>query len=409
MTKLMTNRQLALHIIRKLRGEGFQAYFAGGCVRDMLLGKRAKDYDVATDAHPEQVIGIFPRTIKVGAKFGVVMVMAGKITVEVATFRTEAGYFDGRHPSKVEFADVREDAVRRDFTINGLYYDPVEKKVIDFVEGQRDLKRKIIRAIGEPGHRFGEDYLRMLRAVRFSTRFGYKIEKNTWAAICHNVPKIKNISRERIAIELEGILTNPNRAQGARLFVKSGLAHNIFDGLKTKDAGRGIEVLASLGRSVDLALSLAAFFCKLDSAKAFGYCKTLKLSNDQLKDIKFLLEHRGVLNKPDLPLASLKVILASPYFNDLYSLESSILKADGKSLSNLTKLRKRAKALVGSDLTPAPLLDGHELISIGATSGPQVGLLSKELYVAQLSEHIHSKAQAREWVEHWLGKHKNHQ
>lgn len=406
---MMTNRHLALHIIRTLRNNGFQAYFAGGCVRDMLLGKRAKDYDVATDAHPEQVIRIFPRTLKVGAKFGVVMVMFGKITVEVATFRTETGYTDGRHPSKVEFADVKEDAVRRDFTINGLYYDPVEKKVIDFVKGQKDLKRKIIRAIGEPGHRFGEDYLRMLRAVRFSTRFGYKIEKNTWAAICHNVPKIKNISRERIAIELEGILTNPNRSNGAKLFVKSGLAHNIFDGLKTKDASCGIKVLAGLGRSLDFELSLAAFFCKLDSAKAYHYCKSLKLSNGQLKHIKFLLEHRGVLNKPDLPLANLKIILASPYFNDLYSLEDSILKADRKSLSNLKKLRNRAKALVGHDLTPAPLLNGHELVSIGAAPGPQVGLLSRELYVAQLSEHIHTKTQAREWAEHWLNKHKNQQ
>jgi hypothetical protein len=197
----MTNRQAAVQIVKKLRGEGFQALLAGGCVRDMLLGRRPNDYDVATDAKPNDVIKLFRRTLKVGAKFGVVVVLIDKIQVEVATFRTESDYEDGRHPSKVRFTTAAEDAARRDFTINAMFYDPIAKKVIDYYKGQADLKNKIIRTVGDPVERFSEDYLRMLRAVRFSTQLGFSIEPRTQKAVCNQAENITKISGERIAAQ----------------------------------------------------------------------------------------------------------------------------------------------------------------------------------------------------------------
>ena len=190
----MTNKQAAIKVIERLQQSGYQALLAGGCVRDMLLRRRAKDYDVATSARPKDVIRLFRRTLKVGAKFGVVIVLIEDRQVEVATFRTETGYVDGRHPGSVKFTTAAEDAGRRDFTINGMFYDPLEKQVIDYVGGQKDLSRRTVRTIGEPSERFSEDYLRMLRAIRFSTQLNFAIESSTWSVVCRNARKITKIS-----------------------------------------------------------------------------------------------------------------------------------------------------------------------------------------------------------------------
>ena len=195
----MSSKQAAIEIVSRLQEHGFQALLAGGCVRDMLLGRPAKDYDVATDARPADVVRLFRRTLQVGAKFGVVIVLLHSEQVEVATFRSEAGYEDGRHPTEVRFTSAAEDASRRDFTINGMFYDPFKGQVIDYVEGQADLERRIIRTIGIPEERFSEDYLRMLRAVRFSTQLGFAIESETYAAVSRNAAKIVRIRGERIA------------------------------------------------------------------------------------------------------------------------------------------------------------------------------------------------------------------
>ena len=197
----MTNKQAAIQIVDILRKNGHQALLAGGCVRDMLLGREAKDYDVATSARPDEIICLFRRTIKVGAKFGVVMVLIKGQQVEVATFRTESDYADGRHPQHVEFSNPKQDAKRRDFTINGMFYDPVKEEVIDYVGGREDLGRQIIRTIGEPQERFAEDYLRMLRAVRFSTQLDFEIARNTFDAVSQYASKIDRISDERISAE----------------------------------------------------------------------------------------------------------------------------------------------------------------------------------------------------------------
>ena len=295
----MSSKQAAIEIIGRLREHGFRALLAGGCVRDMLLGRPAKDYDVATDALPADVTRLFRRTLQVGAKFGVVIVLLQSEQVEVATFRSEAGYEDGRHPTDVRFTSAAEDASRRDFTINGMFYDPRQDQVIDYVQGQADLQRRIIRTIGTPEERFGEDYLRMLRAVRFSTQLGFAIEPETYAAIGRNAAKIARISGERIAVELEGILIHPNRAVGAAMLIETGLAQAIFPGFAGEGAKGAVAVLGHLRKQVDFPLALAAFFAGFGTDFAVERCATLKLSRKQDQHIEFLLTHRGRLLDSD--------------------------------------------------------------------------------------------------------------
>ena len=404
----MTNRQAAIKIIKRLHRNGFQALLAGGCVRDMLLGRRANDYDVATDAQPADVIRLFKRTLKVGARFGVVIVLTEGRQVEVATFRTEADYDDGRHPGTVAFASAAEDASRRDFTINGMFYDPLRKEVIDYVDGQADLERQIVRTIGRPTERFAEDYLRMLRAIRFSTQLGFAIEPATWSAICRHAKKITNISGERIAIELEGILAHPNRAAGATMLIDSNLAEIIFPRFAGGQARFATDVLRHLPKRVDFPLALATFFSGCEAQFAIERCRLLKLSRNQNRHIKCLLAGRGKLLDEQMSLAELKKTLAQPTFWDLYNLQKAIQQATDESITALVNLRKRIKALGDVDLQPKPLLSGHDLIRLGATPGPALGQLAEELYIAQLEGTLETPRQAKEWARRWLEKHGNH-
>ena len=407
----MTNKQAAIRIIEQLRHKGFAALLAGGCVRDMLLGRRAKDYDVATEAKPQDVMRLFRRTLKVGAQFGVVIVLMENQQVEVATFRTESGYDDGRHPGSVHFAHAAEDASRRDFTINGMFYDPLEQRVVDYVGGQADLDSRIIRTIGKPAERFSEDYLRMLRAVRFSTQLGFAIEPATWAAVCKNAGKITKISGERIAIELEGTLAHPNRAAGASMLFESGLLCAIFLGLAGDRADCAIAALKQLRKKVDFPLALACLFAGCDSEFAMRRCEVLKLSRNQTKHIRFLLDNRGRLLNEQMSLAELKKVLAEPYFRDLYEFQRAIQKAKGEgrgSLTPLTNLHKRIKALGDVELQPKPLLNGHDLIRLGAVPGPALGQLAEELYTAQLEGTLTTRDQAEQWTRRWLQKHVAH-
>jgi poly(A) polymerase len=402
----MTNREAAIKIIKQLHRSGFEALLAGGCVRDMFLGKAASDYDVATNARPKNVIKLFKRTLKIGAKFGVVIVLIEGRRVEVATFRTETGYADGRHPSAVKFAGAAEDASRRDFTINGMFYDPLKKKVIDYVNGQADLKKELIRTIGRPAERFGEDYLRMLRAVRFSTQLGFAIEPRTFSAIRSSAKNISKTSGERIAMELEAILVNPNRSAGVLLLAKSRLAEAIFPGFAGEKIKPAIKVLSRLRKKSDFPLALASLFACCSTEFAVEKCKVLKLSRSQTKHIKFLLANRGKLLDKKMSLAQLRLIVSEPYFGDLYELQRAIQKADRRSVSVLVTLRKRIKALGDVELRPKPLLNGHDLIRLGAVQGPGLGQLAEEMYIAQLEGKLQRKEQARQWVQKWLQKHK---
>jgi len=393
-------------VIKQLRRNGFEALLAGGCVRDMLLGRSASDYDVATDARPDDVIKMFRRTLKVGAKFGVVIVLVQGRQVEVATFRTESGYADGRRPVSVKFASAAEDASRRDFTINGMFYDPLNDKVIDYVNGQADLKNQIVRTIGKPEQRFSEDYLRMLRAVRFSTQFGFAIEQRTFSAVCSNAKNIARISGERIAIELEGILACPNRSAGASMLVESGLAEAIFPGFAGEQAKFAVSVLGKLRKKVDFALALAGFFAGYATEFALQKCHVLRLSRNKTKHLKFLLTNRDGLLNDSMSLAKLKLIVSEPYFWDLYELQRAIQKAKDSSIAALVNLRKRIKALGDVELRPKPLLNGHDLIRLGAVPGPALGQLVEELYIAQLEGNLQTPEQAQLWAQRWLQKHK---
>jgi poly(A) polymerase len=404
----MSSQQAAIEIIRRLQERGFQALLAGGCVRDMLLGRPAKDYDVATDALPADVVRLFRRTLQVGAKFGVVIVLTQSEQVEVATFRSEAGYVDGRHPTEVRFTSPAEDASRRDFTINGMFYDPLTEQVIDYVEGQADLARCIIRTIGDPQERFSEDYLRMLRAVRFSTRLGFAIEPETYAAVRRNAGNIVRISGERIAVELEGILVHPHRAAGAAMLVETGLAQAIFPGFAGEGAERAIAVLGYLRRNVDYPLALAAFFAGFPGGFAREKYEILKLSRKQDQHIEFLLSQRGRLLDFGMSLAQLKKLLAGPYFWDLYELERAMQKAAGarEALASLGRLRRRIRDLGDIDFKPKPLLNGHDLMHLGAVPGPVLGQLAEDLYVAQLEGDVQTRDQAEQWAEVWLQRHR---
>ncbi|MHC4455869.1 MAG: CCA tRNA nucleotidyltransferase [Planctomycetota bacterium] len=405
----MTNRQAAIKIIKRLRRNGFQALLAGGCVRDMLLGRSAKDFDVATDAKPGDIIKLFRRTLKVGAKFGVVIVLLEDRQIEVATFRADVGYDDGRHPTKVKFVSATEDAARRDFTINGMFYDPLNDKVIDYVNGRADLKKRLIRTIGNPTERFAEDYLRMLRAVRFSTQLGFAIEPETFTAICKNVKNITKISGERKCVELEAILANPNRSTGLLLLLESGLAKAIFPGFVGEKAKFAIQALSELRKKVNFPLALAALFAGCKTEFALDKCKILKLSRNQTRHIKFLLAKRDKLLDEKMSLAKLRMILAEPYFWDLYELQKAIQKArDGrKAITPLIKLKRRIKALGDIELKPEPLLNGYDLMRLGAVPGPSLGQLAEEMYIAQLEGNLQTPKQAKQWAKNWLKKHKN--
>ncbi|MEN8127406.1 MAG: CCA tRNA nucleotidyltransferase [Planctomycetota bacterium] len=403
----MSNRDAAYKVVRRLRKEGFQALFAGGCVRDRLLNRPAKDYDVVTNAVPEEVTKCFRRTLQIGAQFGVVMVLTDGQQVEVATFRTEGGYQDGRHPDHVEFGSATEDASRRDFTVNGMFYDPITKEVLDFVDGQKDLEKRILRTIGDPDERFGEDYLRLLRAVRFAVKLEFTIEPATWAAIQKHAPRITGVSAERIATETEQVLSHPNRAAGVQLLIDSGLAAAIFDVFKAESAAFGKTVLQYLPQAVDFPLALAAFWTGFETKEALDHCKKLKLSNDHLKHVRFLLQKRDVLLDAEMAVSKLKLLLHEPYFWDLLTLQKAIQKANGKSTQPLKVIKKRAMAIDEKDIRPAPLLNGHDLMSLGAAPGPMVGQLAQEMYIAQLEGQIKTKSQAEEWCQNWLAKHKS--
>lgn len=217
----MNYKEKALSILKKLHKNGYNAYFCGGCVRDYLLQRSPKDYDIVTNAIPEQIQTIFKRTIPVGAQFGVMKVVFDKDIFEVATFRKDGKYKDGRRPEAINFSDEKEDALRRDFTINGLFYDPIYDRIIDYVGGREDIKRKFIRTIGIPKERFSEDYLRLMRAIRFSCQLNFSIEQETWKSICSMPELVQNVSKERIRDELMKMLISEQPAKALRMLKKA--------------------------------------------------------------------------------------------------------------------------------------------------------------------------------------------
>ncbi|MEK7711214.1 MAG: CCA tRNA nucleotidyltransferase [Planctomycetota bacterium] len=397
----------ALFVIRALREAGHAALLAGGCVRDRLLGRTPKDYDVATDARPQRVREIFPKARLVGAKFGVVLVRKFGHNIEVATFRADGRYSDGRHPDEVTFGTELDDARRRDFTVNGLFLDPAADRLIDHVGGRDDLATRTIRTIGNPEQRFAEDHLRMLRAVRLAARLDFRIEAATADAIRRLAPHLSAISPERIWMELEQILTEPTRTAGWSLLLALGLRAHLSSSWPTNAARDALvgQRLASLpDQAVDAPLALAAALTDLSLPGAREVCRSFRLSNRMTNRTKRLLRSlTAVYNAAALELADFKTLLANEDWTSLLDLLRADLAARGHDPGPVDEALRRAAAIAPQDVAPPPLLTGDDLATLGVSPGPIMGDVLRGLYRAQLNEEVKTLNDAMCFVKARLG------
>ena len=405
-------RRFAVDVVRRLRKAGFQAYWAGGCVRDQLLGREPKDYDVATDATPDQSRALFGprRTLALGAAFGVITVLGppGAGQVELATFRRDAAYSDGRHPDYVTFSTPREDAARRDFTINGLFYDPIHERVIDFVGGEQDLRAGILRAIGDPAERFHEDKLRMLRAVRFAAAFELRLDEATEAVIRRMASQIVAVSPERIAAEMQRILVDAHRARAVRMTVETGLAAAILPEVVPADEparARLEATLAVLDRlsQPSFPLALAALLHGwVDPAGAEAICRRWRLSSKQAGRVAWLVADRGVLpHARSMPWSKLQKVLVAEGIGELLDFEEAVARAG----SDETSVIDWCRSLLGQPreaLDPPPLVSGDDLIRHGVPPGPKYRVLLERIRDAQLDGEIHTRQEALELADRIL-------
>ncbi|NOT00259.1 MAG: CCA tRNA nucleotidyltransferase [Phycisphaerales bacterium] len=390
-------RQTAESIIGTLRHAGHTAYLAGGCVRDMLLGQPPKDYDVVTDARPNDIRGLFRRTELVGAKFGVVIVRLHGVMTEVATFRADGTYSDGRHPDEVVFGGEIEDAHRRDFTVNAIFYDPADHRVIDHVGGRADLDARLIRTVGGPDRRFAEDHLRLLRAVRFAARLGFDIHADTVAAIARHADRLPTISAERIREELKLILTHPTRADGWGWLTSTGLANHLVAGLNwpAPERARIAARLASIEGGIGFAPALAVVLRDRSPADAQSVCRSLRCTNDEVRSVAWLLRSLPRVHDPrSLELADLKMLMADDDFDDLAELLRGDLLADGAGLGPWDALMARARAIPRDAVAPAPFITGEDVLARGVPAGPDIGRILDAVYRSQLNESVRDRSAA---------------
>lgn len=394
-------REFALEVVRVLRGKGHAALWAGGCVRDQLLGQTPKDYDVATDATPERIREIFGkrRTLPIGAAFGVITVLGPQAAgqLDVVTFRSDATYSDGRHPDAVMFGDAEHDAQRRDFTINGLFYDPLANRVLDYVGGEQDLKRRVVRAIGDARARIAEDKLRMLRAVRFAARFDFAIEAETLAAIREQAGTLVIVSAERIATELRLILTHPSRRLGVHLLAETGLLPVILPECQHlvghKIAwSQTLEILDRLPTPT-FAMALAALVREIQTAlPASDLAEQLfvrwKLSTDERVGVRKLLREEPLIRQArQLPWPRLQRILVAPRCDELLPFAETVASVVAGTTDEIAFCRDKL-ALPRQELDPPPLITGETLQEIGVPRGPVYRELLEAIRDAQLNGEI---------------------
>ncbi|MGH9632325.1 MAG: CCA tRNA nucleotidyltransferase [Bryobacteraceae bacterium] len=434
-------RQLAARIVGTLRSGGHQAYFVGGCVRDLLLNIEPKDYDVATDATPGRVLELFPRAQRIGAHFGVVLVREAGAHVEVATFRSDHDYTDGRRPSEVSFErDPRQDVIRRDFTINALLLDPDTQEVLDFIGGRRDLELQLIRAIGKPETRFREDHLRMLRAVRFAARFGFEIESETEAAILRLHPLITDVSAERIQGELVRILTEGGARHGFELLDRTNLLREI---LPEVAAMKGVEqppehhpegdvwthTLLMLEGMKDPTPALALgvllhdvgkppTFRIADRIRFDGHVEAgveltrkiltrLRFSSDDIRQVEALVaNHMKFKDAPNMKESTLKRFLRLEDFSEHLELHRLDCESSHRMLGNYRFVKDKMEELGGEQIAPPRLLTGHDLIAAGYRPGPGFGKMLQMVEDAQLEGRIQTKEEALSLVAAEFGKSK---
>jgi tRNA nucleotidyltransferase/poly(A) polymerase len=405
-------RDFAVQVVERLRTGGHQALWAGGCVRDQLMGQMPKDYDVATDALPDRVRELFGKrqTLAIGASFGVITVLGAREAghIEVATFRRDAEYSDGRHPDSVAFSDAEHDAQRRDFTINGLFFDPIAQQVIDYVGGQADLEKGVIRAIGEARARLAEDKLRMLRAVRFAARFDFEIEPVTLAAIKEQCRELVIVSAERIAAELRLILTHPSRAKGLELLAETGLLEVLLPEaaalLESHDAwSRCLAILAGM-HAPTFTMALAAVLRELQpppggDRPADRVFRRWKLSNDELDSLRWLLGEESVIRTARAQSwPRLQRILAAPRSAELVGYCEAIARVEDGSTAQIDFCREKL-ALPAQDLNPLPLITGDDLKQLGIRPGPAYRELLEAVRDAQLDGKIAAREDALQLVQ----------
>ena len=428
--------QVACKIVARLQQAGHEALFAGGCVRDRLRNIPPHDYDVATSARPEQVQALFRRTVSVGAQFGVISVLENGVDVQVATFRSDGDYVDGRHPESVSFSNAEEDALRRDFTINGLFFDPVKGELLDYVGGQADLKVGILRAIGNPEARIAEDRLRMLRAVRFATVLDFQIDPATWDAVQKNAPAIGEVSAERIREELLKTLHSPNRVRGLDLLDESGLLRHI---LPEMEALKGCEqppqfhpegdvwvhtrlMLSLLPKEVSTPLLLSVLFHDIAKPATYSFDPAegrIRFSGHEKlgaemtetiltrlrfprKDIDATVEavanHMAFKDVQKMRVSRLKRFLARPTIEDELSLHRVDCASSNGDLSNYTFLNQKMEEFSQAPLIPPPLLTGRDLLTMGLPAGPGFKRILEEVQSRQLEGQLTSPEEAVAWA-----------
>ena len=425
-------RRAAQRIVEKLRLHGHEAFFAGGWVRDFLMRRKPTDIDIATSARPDEVLKLFPNALTVGAQFGVVSVRMYGRSYEVATFRKEGPYLDGRHPSHVAFAGPRQDALRRDFTVNGLFYDPVAARVIDYVRGKRDLQRRLLRAIGKPGERFEEDKLRMLRAVRFACSLGFEIHSDTWEAIRASAASILQVSWERIRDEVLKILTGPAPARGLDLLHESGLLTHI---LPEVEAMRGVEqppefhpegdvfvhtrmalgllrrptpvlalgtLLHDVGKPPTFAVKERIRFdghVEVGARMAEEICRRLRVSNDETAAVVDLVEnHLRFMHVHEMRQSTLKRFLRKPNFADHLELHRVDCLSSHGSLETYRFCKAKLEELRNETLSPPRLLTGDDLIDLGYAPGPLFREILDAVEDKQLEHAVSTREEAIEFV-----------
>lgn len=417
-------RGFALHVVQQLRNAGYQALWAGGCVRDALMGEPPKDFDVATTAAPDDVIRLFGRrrTIPVGASFGVVIVQGPRREsgqVEVATFRSDGPYSDGRRPDSVEYCTPEEDAARRDFTINGMFYDPVQEELVDFVGGEADLHRRIIRAIGDPDARFDEDKLRMLRAVRFSATLGFDLDPATERSISRWHSSLSVVSVERINAELHRMLAHPNRADAVDLLKRTRLLEVIFPPPPNPPHPNPFDDPATWQRLRDSLRALARHRFEpalLLLLRTRGFTATdcdqgwlrressrLKLANVERDRLCWLHLSLPLMDHiAERPMHVIKPLLAHPDHELLFDLAWAAATAEGRSSDDVAFCRDFRQRYSAEDLDPPPLLSGHDIMQAGVPAGPQISGILKRIREEQLDERLRDREAALQRVRQFV-------
>lgn len=433
-------QDVALHIIDCLNLNGFEAYFVGGCVRDALLGKAGKDIDIVTNAQPEEVESIFEKTIPVGKQFGVMIVQVGMLGIEVATFRREADYRDGRHPEVIEFADICADASRRDFTINALYYDPRQRLLIDFYDGIADLKQGYLRTIGEARKRFEEDYLRMLRAVRFAARLSMIVSPEITEACSCLAERITSVSGERIFSELTSILTGPNPDLGFNMLNDWGLLPHILPeicALKGCEQppqyhpegdvwNHTILALRNMNQP-DAILAWSVLLHDVGKPDTFSLSETgvprfynhacrgaeiaktilqrLKTSRDFNEGVCSLVKHHmDFFNVPQMKLSTFRRFINLPHFELMLELTrlDSLASMGDDSLYHQCIERWQKVREEQLDRLPSPLVNGNDLIEMGFKPGKDLGKILKKAYDYQLEKEVVEKEKVMTFVKKLL-------